>query len=67
MTLNEFIKSREMTQESFGKLVGVPQATINRYVRGERFPSPVMIRKIEAATEGLVAVTDWYAKSEAAE
>lgn len=67
MTLNEFIKSKDMTQESFGKLVGVPQATINRYVRGERFPLPDMIRKIEAATEGQVAVADWYAKTEAAE
>lgn len=67
MTLNDFIKANGMTHESFGKVVGVTQATINRYVRGERFPSPDMIRKIETATEGQVAVADWYAKAEAAE
>lgn len=67
MTLQDFIKANDMTHASFGALVGVAQATINRYVRGERFPSPDMIRKIEAATEGKVCVADWYASSEAAE
>lgn len=66
MKLGTFIKSREMSHEAFGKLVGVTQATINRYVRGERFPSPEMIRKIHDATDGSVAVADWY-EAEAAE
>lgn len=68
MKLQDFIKSNDgMTHASFGALVGVTQATINRYVRGERFPSPDMIRKIEAATSGKVSVIDWYEPSEAAE
>ncbi len=60
MKLGTFIKSRDMSHEAFGKIVGVTQATINRYVRGERFPSPEMIRKIQDATEGSVTVADWY-------
>jgi len=67
MTLQEFIKFNGLTAEGFGKLVGAKQATINRYVNGKRFPSPEMIRKIEAATGGQVAVADWYATAEAAE
>lgn len=66
MKLGTFIKSREMSHEAFGRVVGVTQATINRYVRGERFPSPDMIRKIQDATNGSVTVSDWYA-TEAAE
>lgn len=66
MKIGTFIKSREMSHEAFGKIVGVTQATINRYVRGERFPSPEMIRKIHEATEGAVSVADWY-ETEAAE
>lgn len=66
MKLGTFIKSREMSHEAFGKIVGVTQATINRYVRGERFPSPEMIRRIQDATDGSVTVADWY-ETEAAE
>ncbi len=67
MQLGTFIKQRELTHEAFGRIVGVTQATINRYVRGERFPSPEMIRKINVATEGAVTVSDWYSDAEAAE
>lgn len=64
MRLQQFIKGREMTHEAFARLVGVSQATINRYVRGERFPSPEMIRRIGEATGGAVTVSDWYAEAE---
>ena len=62
MTLEQYLLSRDpkISHEDFGKIVGVTQATINRYVRGERFPSPEMIAKIQNATEELVCVTDWY-------
>lgn len=66
MTLEEFIKAQipKLSHASFGEKVGVTQATINRYVRGDRFPSPDMIRKIHDATDGKVTVTDWYTKAE---
>ncbi len=68
MTLKEFIKAQDpkLSHAAFGERVGVTQATINRYVRGDRFPSPDMIRKIETATDGKVTVADWYASAECA-
>ncbi|NLS19869.1 helix-turn-helix transcriptional regulator [Rhizobium sp. P40RR-XXII] len=70
MTLEQFLKSQEpkVSHAAFGESVGVTQATINRYVRGERFPSPDMIQKIHVATGGKVSVNDWYSTiSEAAQ
>lgn len=64
MTLEQYITENELTHEAFGKLVGAPQATINRYVRGKRFPTRDMIRRIEDATAGKVSVADWYAQAE---
>ncbi len=68
MTLEQYLKSQEpkLSHASFGELVGVTQATINRYVRGERFPAPDMILKIDTATNGAVKVTDWYSDERSA-
>lgn len=62
MKLIDFLKNEKfgMPQQQLGKLVGVSQAAINRYANGERFPSPVMIKKIEKATGNRVRVKDWY-------
>jgi len=62
MTLEKFLETKPMTQAAFADLVGVKQATINRYIRSERFPSPEMIRKIEEATNFKVKVMDWFPK-----
>ncbi|WP_310419684.1 helix-turn-helix transcriptional regulator [Mycoplana sp. BE70] len=67
MTLGKYISERGLTHEAFGKLVGASQATINRYVRGDRFPSREMVLRIQTATNGEVSVGDWYAAPEAAE
>ena len=67
MTLEQYISANELTHEAFGKLVGAPQATINRYVNGKRFPTRDMIRKIHDATDGKVSFADWYEPVEAAE
>lgn len=64
MTLEQFITANDLTHEAFGKLVGAPQATINRYVKGKRFPNRDMIVKIHEATEGKVSFADWYEPSE---
>lgn len=69
MTLKQYIDAQtpKLSHAAFGAKIGVTQATINRYVRGDRFPSPEMIRKIHDATGGKVGVADWYAVTEAAE
>lgn len=62
MKLMDFLKNEKfgMSQQRLGELVGVSQAAINRYANGERFPSPVMIKKLEKATGNRVKVKDWY-------
>jgi transcriptional regulator with XRE-family HTH domain len=68
MTLKEYIEAQtpKLSHAAFGARIGVTQAAINRYVRGVRFPSPEMIRKIQDATDGNVKVSDWYAEMEKA-
>lgn len=68
MTLKEYIDAQtpKLSHAAFGAKIGVTQATINRYVRGDRFPSPEMIRKIHDATDGNVKVSDWYLQMEKA-
>lgn len=66
MTLEQYITENGLTHEAFGKLVGAPQATINRYVNQKRFPTRDMIKRIETATDGKVSVADWYAQAESA-
>ena len=60
MKLKQYLSEKGLTQREFGEAVGVPQATINRYVNGERFPDRDMILKIIEATGGHVSVVDWY-------
>lgn len=58
--LKTYLKHNRLTHKAFADAVGVTQAAINRYVNGVRFPARNIIVKIEKATNGEVAVTDWY-------
>lgn len=60
MDLKSYLQKNDLTETAFASKAGIPQATINRYVRGERFPTLEMIRKLDAATEGAVTFRDWY-------
>lgn len=68
MTLDDFLKNEptKMSHAAFGKKIGVEQATVTRYVNGERFPSPEIILKIVKATKGKVTAADLVAVSEKA-
>jgi transcriptional regulator with XRE-family HTH domain len=60
MTLNDFLSNEptKMSHAAFGKKIGVEQATVTRYLNGERFPPPETIRKIVEATKGKVTAND---------
>lgn len=62
MLLKTYLKSVGMTETAFAEKLNVSQVTINRYVLGKRFPSPEMILRISAATNGKVKPADWYAQ-----
>lgn len=60
MKLEKYLENTSMSEATFAELIGVKQATVNRYINGKRFPSPVMIQRIERASKGKVKVMDWF-------
>lgn len=60
LKLKQYLEKHKITHAAFAEIVGVSQATVNRYVSGERSPSKKMILRIKEATKGFVKVTDWY-------
>ncbi len=60
MKLRDFMMAREMSEAQFGRLLGIGQATINRYARGERIPRPEVMRRIVEVTDGMVGPADFY-------
>jgi len=68
MTLDDFLssKSPKMSHAAFADLIGATQATVSRYVNGDRFPPPETIRRIVQATKGKVTADDLLVGFEAA-
>lgn len=60
MNLREFLKARSMSEADLGRALGVGQATVNRYIRGERIPRPEVMRRIVEVTDGQVGPADFY-------
>ncbi|WP_212113007.1 helix-turn-helix domain-containing protein [Bartonella queenslandensis] len=58
--LKSYLIRNKLSQAEFGRQVGVAQSTINRYLRGLRFPEPEIVLKIEKTTNGIVRPVDWY-------
>ncbi|MDR9777234.1 YdaS family helix-turn-helix protein [Rhizobium hidalgonense] len=60
MTLDDFLnsKSPKMSHAAFAELIDASQATVSRYLNGDRFPPPETIRKIVSATKGKVTADD---------
>lgn len=61
MTLEQFLEQNAMTEAAFAARIGCSQSQVHRLRKGKSFPSPNMVRRIEAATDGLVKAGDWYA------
>jgi len=59
MQLLDHIKAEGLTLAAFADRVGVSQATISRYISGDRTPSVKMIGRIAAETGGAVGFVDW--------
>jgi predicted transcriptional regulator len=60
MTLSEYLKSKESTQEAFASLIGVSQAAVDRYVKIKRIPRPEIMQRIVSATGGAVQPNDFH-------
>jgi transcriptional regulator with XRE-family HTH domain len=59
LALSAYLEPTERTQEALAEQVGCAQATIHRYMKGDRFPDAETARKIDAVTEGEVSFAVW--------
>ena len=61
MKLAAFIEEVGLSPAEFARSIGVNEReSIRRYLRGERIPTPRVMRRIIAATEGRVSPTDFF-------
>lgn len=58
MNLDEWLKKADLTETAFAKRIGLTQAAVNRYRRGQRTPSMRTARKIIEATSHEVTFAD---------
>ena len=54
MTLNEYLKQRNLTHEEFAELIGCDRTTVTKWLDGSRMPSARWAQMIEVRTEGKV-------------
>jgi len=60
MRLGAYLTSKKLSAAKFGQDVGVPnRSTMHRYVRGERFPPPLVLLAIREKTKGEVTPNDF--------
>lgn len=62
MTLGEYLKSKKLTQEAFGELVGLDRHRVCHLVAGDYRPGLDLALRIEGKTEGKVTAASWVAK-----
>jgi len=55
-----YLTDQKIKHHEFAELIGTTQATVTRYVNGDRRPSVSTALKIEKVTKGKVKVSDWY-------
>lgn len=51
--------SRGLTQTALALLLGVRKNSVHRYERGERFPRPRILARIETVTAGAITARDF--------
>lgn len=60
MKLETYLAQVAVKQKDFAEEIGDGPHNINRYCRGHRIPKPSVMRKIYAATGGLVDANSFY-------
>lgn len=59
MKLKTYLRTKKLTDEAFGALVGLSQSQVSRIKRGKSIPSWPTIAAIEEATKGKVKLSDF--------
>lgn len=60
MRLEDWINKNKLSQKEAGKLIGVKQASISRWINGIMTPSIDKIKKISLVTNNEVTFHDFY-------
>lgn len=60
MKLDAFIKTHGLTGEEFAAKAGISRSDVSKYRSGRSKPKDDAMRKIFAATNGLVTPNDFY-------
>ena len=59
MQLYKYLILKNISQSQFADKIGVSQPTLSRYYNGDTLPSVVIGARIEKATGGEVACSEW--------
>ena len=59
MTLREYLLKKKMKPGDFADTIGASRGGVLKWISGERFPRPAMLRKIKANTNGKVTANDF--------
>ncbi|MGE0190275.1 MAG: helix-turn-helix transcriptional regulator [Steroidobacteraceae bacterium] len=60
MKLKKYLKDHSITQEEFGRRIGVKRLAVSRYLNGTRKPSSRTAMLIVKVTKRLVTLEDLY-------
>ena len=60
MKLNDYLRENGISGPAFARRIGMTRQSVYFYRNGRVLPRPEVIRRIEAATGGKVAVLDFY-------
>lgn len=63
MTLEDYLKSENLSAAEFGRRIGVnSRMTVIRYLTGERIPRPKVMSRIHEVTGGAVTPNDFFSQ-----
>ena len=64
MTLRDYRKNHDMTQEELAALLEVDGSSVSKYESNDRAPSIKVLRRITKLTKGLVTIDSFTAEPE---
>ena len=59
MTLTQYLKQHDLTDEAFAAMIDVERSTVSR-LRGSQIPKRDIMHRIVQATNGAVTANDFY-------
>lgn len=63
MQLQSYLEEQKIRHDDFAEMLGVSEASVNRYANGKRIPAPPVMKKIAKVTKDNVTANDFYGLS----